>query len=141
MRIQNPYVKRKARIEIIPLIDIIFFLLATFVMVSLSMIKNEGVPVKLPAASSAVPQERNNSLTISVTRAGEIYLEKKQVAAADLKEQIAFWKARQTDPQIFIHGDEQTPFKNLMQVLDTVRMLGISKVSMQTRPNTEGNPI
>ena len=48
---------KRARIEIIPLIDIIFFLLATFVMVSLSMVKNKGVPVVLPTASTATAQD------------------------------------------------------------------------------------
>ncbi len=52
MKIPSPRAARKARIEIIPLIDIIFFLLATFVMMSLSMIKNRGIPVNLPVASS-----------------------------------------------------------------------------------------
>ena len=53
--IPSPRSTRRARIEIIPLIDIIFFLLATFVMVSLSMIQNRGIPVQLPAATTGVP--------------------------------------------------------------------------------------
>jgi len=55
-----PSVRRRARIEIIPLIDIIFFLLATFVMVSTSMIKNLGITVQLPVASTSAPQDRKD---------------------------------------------------------------------------------
>lgn len=134
MKIANSYVKRKARIEIIPLIDIIFFLLATFVMVSLSMIKNTGVPVRLPTAATALPQERRNPVTISVTRSGEIFVEKNLVNSEELKIQLNLLKAKEPDPQIFIHGDEETAFKNMMAVMDAVRSLGITKVSMQTRP-------
>lgn len=57
MKIPLPTTRRKARIEIIPLIDVVFFLLATFVMVSLSMIKNQGIRVNLPSAVTGTPQE------------------------------------------------------------------------------------
>ena len=135
MRLPNYREKRRARIEIIPLIDIIFFLLATFVMVSLSMIKNTGVPVNLPTASTAVAQERKNSVTLSVTKDGEMYLDKQKVNAPELRMQLALWKTKEPDIRIFIHGDEETPFKNMMLVMDTVRSTGITKVSMQTKPN------
>ncbi|MBI4027836.1 MAG: biopolymer transporter ExbD [Verrucomicrobia bacterium] len=61
MKIPSLNAKRKARIEIIPLIDIMFFLLATFMMVSLSMVKNLAVPVHLPKAATSAPEERKNS--------------------------------------------------------------------------------
>ncbi|MGB8466262.1 MAG: biopolymer transporter ExbD, partial [Terrimicrobiaceae bacterium] len=73
MKIPSPRATRKARIEIIPLIDIIFFLLATFVMMSLSMIKNRGIPVNLPVASSGVAQERKDYAAITVTAEGVLY--------------------------------------------------------------------
>lgn len=141
MKIRSSYSSRKkARIEIIPLIDIIFFLLATFVMVSMSMVKNEGVPVKLPTASTAVPQERKNSVAISVTKNGDIYLDKRPVTKDEMKVQLSLWKAKETDPQVFIYGDEGTEFKNMMVVMDTIRTLGIQKVAMQTRPNANTAP-
>ncbi len=134
MRIPASSSRRKARIEIIPLIDIIFFLLATFVMVSLSMVKNQGVPVHLPVASTAAPQERQDSVTLSVSKTGEIYLEKERVTPEDLKLQLGALKAKRPEVQIFIHGDEDASFRSMMQVLDGVRSVGITKVAMQTRP-------
>ena len=133
MKIVSSYGRKKARIEIIPLIDIIFFLLATFVMVSLSMIKNEGVPVNLPTAATSTPQEKRNDLTVSVIKTGEIYLDKQLVTPEELKIQLSLWKAKQTDPRIFIHGDQDASFKNIMLVMDTIRSLGITKVAMQTQ--------
>lgn len=137
MRLRQSYAKRRARIEIIPLIDIIFFLLATFVMVSLSMVKNTGVPVNLPTASTAVSQERKNSVTLSVTRDGGMYLEKNRVTAGELRLQLVLWKSKEPDPRVFIHGDEEASFKSMMLAMDTVRSTGITKVAMQTKPDAK----
>jgi len=135
MRLPRSHVKRRARIEIVPLIDIIFFLLATFVMVSLSMIKNEGVPLNLPTASTAVPQARQDSVTVSVTQTGEIFVDKVKMTEASLKDRLTLWKTNEADPKVFIHGDENVPFKFMMQVMDAARSVGIVKVAMQTRPD------
>jgi len=135
MKLPRSYAKRRARIEIVPLIDIIFFLLATFVMVSLSMIKNEGVPVNLPTASTAVPQARQDSITVSVTGNGDFFVDQKKMTVEGLKSQLSLWKTSEPDPKVFIHGDENVPFKYMMQVMDTVRSAGIVKVATQTRPD------
>jgi biopolymer transport protein ExbD len=74
--IPSPRGQKRARIEIIPLIDIMFFLLATFVMVSLSMVKNQGIPVRLPSAATGQPQERKDAATITVSATGQLYLDK-----------------------------------------------------------------
>lgn len=137
MRLSRGSGKKRARIEIIPLIDIMFFLLATFVMVSLSMIKNQAVPVNLPTASTAVRQDHQNSLTVSVTRGGGLFLDKQPVSLEELKAQLTVWKARQSEPRIFLHGDRDAPFKDVMQVMDALRSLGITKVAMQTRAAVE----
>lgn len=133
MRIPSSLVRRRARIEIIPLIDIIFFLLATFVMVSLSMIKNRGIPVHLPVAASAAPQERKSFATITVTEGGGIYLEKESVSLKVLSQRLAKMKQKESDLRVFLHGDERAPFGSVTHVLDEVRLLGISKVAIQTR--------
>src|SRR6202012_2675890 len=91
--IPSPRSHKRARIEIIPLIDVVFFLLATFVMVSLSMVKNQGISVNLPAAKSSAPQSRESSVVISVTAEGEVYLNKEAVTieklVAALRETLA----------------------------------------------------
>ena len=72
MNIPSLRSRKRARIEIIPLIDVVFFLLATFMMVSLSMVKNNGIKVNLPAAATSAPQEHNDRTTISVTKDGDL---------------------------------------------------------------------
>ncbi len=126
----NP--RRLARIEIIPLIDIVFFLLATFVMVSLSMIKNQAIPVNLPAAAASAPQERKVSAALSVTEDGLIYLDKERMTLEELAARLRKLKRAEPDIKIFIHGDEKASFGSAIQILDEVRRQGIMKVAIQT---------
>jgi len=133
MNIPSPRGAKKARIEIIPLIDIVFFLLATFVMVSLSMIKNQGIAVNLPVASSSAPQERHEYVAITVTAAGEYFYNKEPATAEQVAERLKAYQESEKDPQVFINGDEKAEFGKAIAVLDEVRKLGISKVAIQTR--------
>ncbi len=135
MKIPAPFQRKKARIEIIPLIDIIFFLLATFMMVSLSMIKNQGIVVKLPSMSTAMPQERKEYTTISITEMGDIYLNKEKISMQGLLARLNELKNSSADLQVFINGDEKAYFGRAIEVLDKVRELGITKVSIQTKKN------
>jgi len=132
MRIPPPRIARRARIEIIPLIDIMFFLLATFIMVSLSMVKNQGVPVKLPIASTSAPQDRKDFTSITVNQKGEYFFNKEPITQADLAPRLAALKALHPDPKIFINGDGKTEFDNVVAILDETRKAGISKVAIET---------
>jgi biopolymer transport protein ExbD len=132
--IPSPRSKRRARIEIIPLIDIIFFLLATFVMVSLSMVKSRAIPVNLPAASTAAAQEPGDFATISIDPAGALFFDKKPVDVAGLTAALQDLLAANPDPRVFIHGDAAVPFGKAIAILDQVRSLGITKVAIETQP-------
>jgi biopolymer transport protein ExbD len=134
--IPSPRSNRRARIEIIPLIDIIFFLLATFVMVSLSMVKNRGIPVNLPAASTGAAQERKDSASISVTAKGEIYFDKQLVDAAQLDAALQALVAANPEVRLFISGDAKAEFGQAVDVLDHARRLGITKIAIETQPRT-----
>jgi biopolymer transport protein ExbD len=140
MRIPSPTQRRRARIEIIPLIDIIFFLLATFVMVSLSMVKNQGIPVNLPTVATGTPMERKDQVTISINESGQIFLNKEEVSLDQLVTQLADMKKSQPDIKVFINGDEKAFFGKAISILDEVRKLGITKVAVQTKKLTHGQP-
>lgn len=135
MTIPSPRASRRARIEIIPLIDIIFFLLATFVMVSLSMVKNRGMPVNLPAAQSTAAQPLPDHATVSITRDGMLFLDKEPVDEADLPNRLAALAVeKHGDAQVLIRGDEEAKLGKALEVLDACRRQGIAKVIFQTRP-------
>lgn len=132
--IPSPRSRRKARIEIIPLIDIIFFLFATFVMVSLSMVKNKGIPVNLPAAATGAPQSHEESAVVTVDAAGALFFNRQSVTAEELGRSIAEFHAAHPDATVFINGDARAEFGGAVAVLDQLRALGISKIAIETRP-------
>jgi biopolymer transport protein ExbD len=136
MKIPSPRHNKKARIEIIPLIDIIFFLLATFVMVSFSMIKNKGVPVNLPVATTGVTQERKDYASITVTEAGNFLFNKEKIERTQLTEKLNQLKTTNPDTKIFINGDAKADFENIVSVLDEARKLGITKVAIETKTHS-----
>lgn len=138
MKIPLPTTRRKARIEIIPLIDVIFFLLATFVMVSLSMVKNQGISVNLPSAATGTPQGREVAVTITITKSGDIYLNQEKLATGLLPRRLKQLKTENPDMRVFINGDKEAYFGNAIQILDEVRSSGITKVAIQTK---QGEPL
>ena len=127
---------KRARIEIIPLIDIIFFLLATFIMVSLSMTKNQGVNVMLPTAGTAASlgdqQEAEKAVTLSVNDKGEVFYNKEKITLAQLPMRLQAFKTTSKDPRVIINSDGSADFKHVVGVLDEVRRIGIGKVGINT---------
>ena len=132
LEIPSPLPRRKARIEIIPLIDVIFFLLATFMMVSLSMVKNQGVDVRLPVATSSAPQERDASTTITVSQSGEYFFNRELVSLEELRSHLQQLKTTELDPKVFLNADRQAQFQGVVAVLDEARKLGITKLAIET---------
>lgn len=128
--------KKGARIEIIPLIDIIFFLLATFIMVSLSMSKNQGVNVALPGASTAQSlgdqSEMEKAVTLSVNDKGELFFNKDKILPTQLPMRLQTYKMSSKDPKVIINSDGAADFKYVVTVLDEVRKTGIAKVGINT---------
>src|SRR6185436_3848638 len=78
----------EARIEIIPLIDIMFFLLAAFMLVSLSMVNLKSVKVNLPTATTATLETKNDFISISVDKSGAAYFDKQLIGANQLVQRL-----------------------------------------------------
>ncbi len=133
MRIPLPVPRKRPRIEIIPLIDIVFFLLAIFVMVSLSMVKNQGISVNLPSAKTAAQENPKGYTTISVDQKGQIFIDQAQVSFENLPGRLKQIKAGNPDLKVIINGDDQAHFGLAIGVLDEVRRSGIKKVSIRTK--------
>jgi len=123
----------EARIEIIPLIDIMFFLLAAFMLVSLSMVNMKSVKVNLPTATTATPEIKKDFVDISVDKLGGVFLDKKPIGLHELSAQLAAARSANSDLRIFISGDQDARHGQIMHVLDAVRMAGIEKVGFDTR--------
>ncbi|HTI68802.1 MAG TPA: biopolymer transporter ExbD [Candidatus Limnocylindria bacterium] len=123
----------EARIEIIPLIDIMFFLLASFMLVSLSMVNRKSVKVNLPTATSSTADTQRDFVNISVDKAGGCYLDKKPVGNNELVGALSAMKRTNDHLRIFISGDRDARHGDMIHVLDRVRSAGIEKVAFEIR--------
>src|ERR1041384_929169 len=139
--------KKKARIEIIPLIDVIFFLLATFVLFTLSLDKIASLPVTLP---KAVPQQTKQNpdedmLGVQVSETGTIYWRigtygaPELITPAELAPRLQEYLNRyQGKAKVIVRGDNKAKFGAAVFVLDEVRRAGIQQVSVETVPSSTG---
>jgi alanyl-tRNA synthetase len=121
MKIISPLAQKKARIEIIPLIDIMFFLLASFVMVSLTMTKLQTIKMDLPTATQAQPDFKPEIINIAVDRMGDIYVAKERKTFAELHTFLV--EQLQVNPglPVYISGDKEASHGAVINVLDLVR--------------------
>jgi biopolymer transport protein ExbD len=127
------YQHKRAKIEIVPLIDVVFFLLATFVMVSLSMTKNQGMQVQLPTASTAGKQDDSDkAVTLTVMESGEVFFNKDKITMAQLPFKLQTYKAGSQDPKVVLNAAAEADFKQVVAVLDEARKIGIAKVGIST---------
>jgi len=124
---------KKARIEIIPLIDVIFFLLATFILFTLSLNTTGGLQVSLPRTETAKARDPSASVTISVTAEGTIAWNKDPVTLDEFLLRLQTYKASEPNPKVLINGDENAYFSQAIYVFDEVRKSGISKILIETR--------
>src|ERR1700690_4323137 len=132
MKIPSPIPKRRSRIVIIPLIAIMFFLLASFMMVSLEMSRTENIKVHLPSASQSRQDFRPDMVNIAVDKSGAVWLEKKEVSLADLGLALSNRFRANPDLPVYISGDRDTLHGDMVKVYKTVRAVGIQKVSFMT---------
>jgi biopolymer transport protein ExbD len=126
--------KKKARIEIIPLIDVIFFLLATFVLFTLALQKSGGLKVSLPYSETGEPRDPSGSATVTIKEDGTYAWDKEPVPAGELVGRLqAFHLAHpEPDAHILINGDTDAMFYQVIYVFDEARKANIPKVLVET---------
>ena len=128
----GPGGKKRARIEIIPLIDVIFFLLATFVLFTLSLNKSNGVSVQLPTAETSEARDPNGTVTISVTDEGALAWNKDLITLDEFLQRLQQYKREEPEGRILINGDERAFFAQAIYVFDEARKAGFLKVYIET---------
>jgi biopolymer transport protein ExbD len=125
---------KKARIEIIPLIDVIFFLLATFVLFTLSLNKSNGLPsVKVPDSETGEPRDPAGTVTISITQEGTIAWDKDPIALDEFITRLRSYHTSNPEGRILINGDENASFSAVFgYAIDEIRKSGVQKVFIET---------
>ncbi len=135
MKLPSPIRPRKSRIVIIPLIDIMFFLLASFMMISLQMSRTANIHVDLPAATQARQDYKPDMINIAVDKSGVVWLEKQEISLAELGLVLSNRFRADTNLPVYISGDKDTLHGDMVNVYQAVRTVGIQKVAFMTGGN------
>ena len=128
--------QKRARIEILPLIDIVFLLLVFFIYAMLSMAVHRGIPVNLPAAASA-GIEKDLFLSVTIKADNKIFLDKTPVYLRELARHIKTRAQEKDIAGILVFADKKVSCRVLVKVLDQIRMSGINKISLQTNAESQ----
>jgi biopolymer transport protein ExbD len=128
----------RARVEVIPMIDIMMFLLVFFVIITLRMIAGTGVAMELPG-SATTQQLKTSTITVGVTRNGETVVDGKPVTMEELKKKLAELK-RAKPVDVVLAGDKDASLQTLLTVMDAVRGAGITSVGLAAKAPTLPQP-
>jgi len=122
---------RRARIEMLPLIDIVFLLLVFFIYAMLSMALHRGMPVRLPV-SSVSEVDRQQVFSVTVQADGAVFVDRIAVPLDDLTGVLARRTQGVADPGVLLFADRALSYQQLFHVLDRIRGAGIAQVSLQS---------
>ncbi|SUP43621.1 ExbD/TolR family protein [Veillonella criceti] len=132
MQIRSLRTTNKPKLMIIPMIDIIFFLLVFFMMSMLSMVVQKSMPVNLPVATaSSVDLQRK--IPITITADGQIYVEQDSYANLEgMAQRLEAEKAKGGDLTIILRADQKAQYGTFVQVLDTLKNMNLNKIAVAT---------
>jgi biopolymer transport protein ExbD len=133
MKVGSPIPHKKARIEIIPLIDIMFFLLASFMMVSLSQVHIKGIKVNLPTGTTGETQPKNEYLSVSVDEGGRWYFDKDEMTPDKMQAKLNQVHQENPEAKVFVRGDANTPHINVTRLLEQLRAAGFYKIAFEIK--------
>ena len=143
IKVEEP--KKKARIEIIPLIDVIFFLLATFVLFTLSLQRITSLPVTLPVASPPGPPNPNdNTVYLQVSDEGNYYWKQggqgvpELITVSEITPRLMDYTRAESNPRVLVRGDTRARFGAAVYALDEIRKAQIEQVSVETVSSPTG---
>ncbi len=128
---------RPPRIEMLPLIDIVFLLLVVFIYTMLSMAVHKGLPVILPISSQVQP-DRQTVLAVTIKADGAIFVNQQAVTIKELAAVLEQHAQAGADKGVLLFADHQLPYQALFKVLDQIRQAGLSHISLQAE--SEGQP-
>jgi biopolymer transport protein ExbD len=129
----------KARIEIIPMIDVIFFLLVFFMVSTLSMTINRGLPVNLPTAATSQKDLREN-FNLTLTQDGQMFLNKEPIALQDLGPRVRAALAGEPELMVIINADGEVRHHAVVEAMDELRVAGVARLAIAVRPERKAQP-
>ena len=128
-----------ARIEIIPMIDIIFFLLVFFMVSTLAMTINHGLPVNLPKAASS-QKDLRESFKVTMMQDGTLFLNKEPTSLEGLGHRVKASVDKDPELVVIINADDQALHGAIVSVMDEVRLARVSRLAIAVRPDRRAHP-
>ena len=122
----------KPRIEIIPMIDIMMFLLVFFIVITLRMIQGTGIQLDLPS-SKTTQDLKPTQITIGVQKDGTMYIDGQPYSAEGLKAKLEEAKKSSDKLAVILAGDKELTYQNTLKVMDVARSAGISQVGLAAK--------
>jgi len=131
MKLRSLRVENQPQLMIIPMIDIIFFLLIFFMMSTLYMVEQHTIPINLPQATAA-QQEMSRNINITVAQDGRILFEQEEIPLSLLQKRIGIELAKQPDNVFVLRADKQAEYGKVVAVLDELKLSGARRVAVAT---------
>lgn len=127
--------ERRARIEIIPMIDVMMFLLVFFVLISINVLPALGLKITPPTSGQSQQVTEKLRIMVGIDRDGQTYIDGQPTALADITDRLKGMAAASTKPlSVVIAGDEASVLQNLIGVLDALKQAGVGAAQIVTRP-------
>lgn len=121
---------RKPRIDMLPLIDMVFLLLVFFIYAMLSMAVHHALPVALPVSSTA-PLDKQVTLSVTVDRSGSVFIDDTPVQLHQLAETLKAKAKTAKTPGVLLFADNSITYQTLYAVIDQIKMAGIDRLSLE----------
>ena len=131
MQLRSLRTTNKPKLMIIPMIDIIFFLLVFFMMSMLSMVVQKSVPINLPSSQTA-KVDIQKKVPITVTADGSIYVEQTKTTIDGMIKYLQIEQGKGTEITVVLRGDKAAQYGTFVQVLDTLKQMKITKIAIAT---------
>lgn len=131
MKLRSLREDKEPKLMIIPMIDIIFFLLVFFMMSMLTMVVQRSINLNLPQTSTAKLTVQE-TLPVSITSSGEIFVEKEKISKADFSRRMEIEKNRNPDVNVVLRADAKSEHEEFVYVLDQLKSVGITRIGIAT---------
>lgn len=124
-------VKQDPRVELTPMVDVVFLLLIFF-MISTTFIETQGLTIKLPKASLAQVDEQPDELLVYLSRDGDIFVQNQQVSLEQLQAQLQAFGARAKQTLFLLHADRDARHGQVVRLMDLAKQSGFAKLAIAT---------
>lgn len=137
MKLRNLRLECQPKLMIIPMIDIIFFLLVFFMMSTLYMVDQRTIPVNLPQTATSQNSDVPHSVSIAVTPEGRILFEQEEISLELLKKRAQIELSKQSDLVFVLRSDKRAEYGTVVAVLDELKLAGVQRVAIATERKAE----